>query len=52
MDKLVTEPLDPQPTTTCSCAVPIVEVRATWKGAARTHCSRCDLPMQLEFAAR
>jgi hypothetical protein len=57
MDKhlLVTDeaqPLGAQPGTTCTCASPIPEVRATWKGAARTHCSRCDLPVQLDFATR
>jgi hypothetical protein len=52
MDKLVTEQPGTEPSTTCSCATPIPEVRATWKGAARTHCSRCDLPIQLEFAVR
>jgi hypothetical protein len=36
----------------CACAVPLPEVRATHKGAARTHCARCDLPVRLEFGAR
>ncbi len=36
----------------CACAVPIPEVRATRKGAARTHCAKCSLPIRLDFAAR
>lgn len=36
----------------CACAVPIPEVRATYKGAARTYCARCGLPMKLDFGAR
>jgi hypothetical protein len=36
----------------CACVVPIPEVRATHKGAARTYCARCDLPVRLEFGAR
>ena len=52
MDKLVTDQPGTEPSTTCSCATPIPEVRAIWKGAARTHCSRCDFPIQLEFALR
>ena len=39
-------------TAVCACAVPIPEVRAARKGAARTHCARCDLPIRLEFGAR
>ena len=37
---------------TCTCPTPLPEARATWKGAARTFCSRCDLPVQLDFAGR
>jgi hypothetical protein len=33
----------------CECAQPQPEVRATWKGAARTHCVRCGLPVPLVF---
>jgi|GEM_PF-6553417 hypothetical protein len=36
----------------CTCATPNPEVRAVWKGAARTHCSNCGLPLRLDFAAR
>ncbi len=54
MDKqpLVTDQPPAQPELTCSCAVPVPGARATWKGAARTYCSRCDLPVQLGFATR
>jgi hypothetical protein len=46
-------PVTPETTpAVCACAVPIPEVRATHKGAARTHCARCDLPIRLDFAAR
>jgi hypothetical protein len=37
---------------TCSCAVPLPQQQATHKGAARTHCARCGLPIRLDFAAR
>ena len=37
---------------TCSCAVPVPQQQATHKGAARTHCARCGLPIRLDFAAR
>ena len=36
----------------CTCTTPLPEVRAVWKGAARTHCSTCGLPLRLDFAAR
>ena len=36
----------------CTCTTPLPEVRAIWKGAARTHCSRCELPLRLDFEAR
>jgi len=36
----------------CACAQPVPEVRATRKGAARTHCARCDRPLRLAFDAR
>jgi hypothetical protein len=36
----------------CTCATPNPEVRAVWKGAARTHCSNCGLPLRLDFVAR
>ena len=47
--------MDPRPAVepkVCACAAPVPEVRATHKGAARTHCARCGLPVRLEFAAR
>jgi hypothetical protein len=34
---------------TCECVHPQPEVRATWKGAARTHRVRCGLPVKLVF---
>jgi hypothetical protein len=36
----------------CTCPVPIPEVRAVWKGAARTYCARCNCEMRLDFATR
>lgn len=36
----------------CTCATPLPEARATWKGAARTFCARCGLPVRLDFGAR
>jgi hypothetical protein len=50
---LVDEPdSELEPSSTCTCPIPVPEARATWKGAARTYCSRCNLPIQLDFAAR
>lgn len=40
------------PPSLCACAVPIPEARATRKGAARTFCARCGLPVRLDFGAR
>jgi hypothetical protein len=37
---------------TCSCVVPVPQVQATHKGAARTHCARCGLPIRLDFNTR
>ena len=34
---------------TCSCASPVLEERATWKGTGRTHCARCELPVPIAF---
>jgi hypothetical protein len=36
----------------CTCTTPLPEVRAIWKGAARTHCSHCGHPLRLDFDAR
>ncbi len=41
-----------EPLTVCACTVPVPEVRALRKGAARTHCSTCGLPVRLDFAIR
>jgi len=36
----------------CTCPVPVPEVRAVWKGAARTYCARCNRELRLDFATR
>jgi hypothetical protein len=36
----------------CRCEHPVPESRAQWKGAARTHCARCGLPVRIDFARR
>jgi hypothetical protein len=41
-----------QPTALCACTVPVPEVRATHKGAARTFCVVCGKPIRLDFSAR
>ena len=38
--------------TTCTCSVPVPVVRAAHKGAARTHCATCGLPIKLDFGSR
>jgi hypothetical protein len=43
---------DPSPTTGCTCTVPLPDVRAARKGAARTHCARCGLPIRIAFEPR
>lgn len=56
MDKNVTPDHVPQEwlvvgaPTVCICAVPVPLVRAARKGAARTHCARCGLPIRIDFA--
>jgi len=37
---------------TCTCPAPVPQARATRKGAARSYCARCDLPIRLDFASR
>ena len=37
---------------TCTCPVPVPVVRASHKGAARTHCAICGLPVKLDFGSR
>ncbi|MFL5953748.1 MAG: hypothetical protein ACJ76I_06545 [Gaiellaceae bacterium] len=39
-------------TATCTCAAPVPVVRAAHKGAARTYCATCALPMKLDFGSR
>jgi hypothetical protein len=34
---------------TCECHYPIAEERAERKGAARTYCARCGLPVPITF---
>jgi len=36
----------------CACAVPMPQVKAAWKGAARTYCARCGLPTRITFESR
>lgn len=36
---------------TCSCTDPQPQVRAVRKGAARTYCARCGLPVKIAFGA-
>ncbi len=42
----------PKAATICTCAVPVPQARATSKGAARTYCGRCELPVRIEFDRR
>jgi hypothetical protein len=41
-----------QQSTTCTCSVPQPQVKAAHKGAARTYCARCGLPMRIAFGER
>ena len=36
----------------CLCEKPVPEERATRRGAARTHCARCDRELPLRFGER
>jgi hypothetical protein len=45
-------PVVASPHTLCACPSPVPRVRAEWKGAARTYCTRCGLPMRIEFRPR
>jgi hypothetical protein len=40
------------PTRTCTCSEPIPVVRADRKGAGRTECLRCGMPVRLTFGGR
>jgi len=40
------------PPAVCTCPKPLPEVRAEHKGAARTYCARCGLPMRIAFGGR
>lgn len=44
--------LGDQSSSTCTCAAPIRHVKAARKGAARTYCARCGLPMRISFESR
>jgi hypothetical protein len=37
---------------TCSCVTPVPVQQATRKGAARTVCAKCDLPIRLALERR
>jgi hypothetical protein len=41
-----------QSSSTCGCANPVRHVKAAWKGAARTYCSRCGLPLRISLESR
>ena len=36
----------------CACAVPVPHVKAVHKGAARTYCVRCGLPLRIALESR
>jgi hypothetical protein len=36
----------------CACSVPVPHVKAAHKGAARTYCVRCGLPMRITLESR
>jgi hypothetical protein len=40
---------EPARAETCQCRYPIAEERAERKGAARTYCARCGLPVPIAF---
>jgi hypothetical protein len=42
----------PAGATLCTCAKPAPELRAVYKGAARTYCAHCGLPMRIDFGGR
>jgi hypothetical protein len=37
---------------TCTCLKPVPVERATRKGAARTECAKCGLPIRLQLSGR
>lgn len=39
-------------TRTCTCATPVPQVTAARKGAARTVCARCGLPIRIALEGR
>lgn len=41
-----------QSSNTCTCDEPVRQERAAYKGAARTYCARCDLPVRMSFESR
>jgi hypothetical protein len=36
----------------CVCGEPVPELRAERKGAARSYCAHCGLPIRLDFGSR
>ena len=38
--------------TACACVTPSPQVRAERKGAARTYCTNCGLPIRIDFERR
>jgi hypothetical protein len=43
------DPPDPGTPPFCTCLQPIPRPRASYKGAARTYCDRCDRPVPLRL---
>jgi hypothetical protein len=42
----------PAQATLCTCVKPIPELRGARKGAGRTYCAHCGLPVRLDFGGR
>ncbi len=36
----------------CTCESPLRVERAEWRGASRTYCARCDLPVPIRWPVR
>jgi hypothetical protein len=50
LDALLAEPADAG--RECACETPLRVERAERRGAARTYCSRCDLPVPIRWTPR
>jgi hypothetical protein len=49
---MTVQPLPPPtPVEACECEQPLPRQQAVWKGAARTVCERCGLPVPLTLKA-